>query len=569
MSEVRGAVRNLMNMRKHFGMGVSLGSALLLTALTCAEPVYALSSANIPLGSPIYGYLEKLSGMGLIVSDVKGQRPYSKAEAARLTLEAAKNIAEQDTGAPPFAMELVSRIRELLPREMFLRENPDKRPQFLDYNPVSSLRARYVYLDGAARDYNRPVFVRGGQSAFGFIGGSLRPGNNTGILNDSGSEGTPLDENNNGIIYRHGNNAEIRLALEGYLSDKVSALVEPMVQYSPDDVRIQLNRGYVKIGGGGLELELGRDENWFGPGSRGALTLTNNAQNFDQVKLSSPEPLDVAWVKRWLGDVKYVLIVSRFDETDVGTSDYRRPYFIGVKLSLKPYNWFEYGINFVRQQGGPGFTGSTTIQDEIFGGGTTNHNNSIAGIDLRFRIPWLRNTEVYGEYAGEDSASFWPIVESYVAGIYVPCLTSSCRDDLRFELFWGNPMLYTDFKFPRGYTYHNTTVGHSQGGSAQDFFVRYSHAFSARNSVALEYFHTDRGQEGRVKVNSSGQFDPVNGVMQAMEHKDAGRISWTLPIYGEVDGQLLYGFEKINNLNLVEGAKRSNQLFSFELRYRY
>jgi hypothetical protein len=238
-------------------------------------------------------------------------------------------------------------------------------------------------------------------------------------------------------------------------------------------------------------------------------------------------------------------------------------------LALKPYSWFEYGFNFVRQQGGPGFSGSTTITDEIFGGGYTNHNNSIAGIDLRFRIPWLRNTEVYGEYAGEDSASFWPIVESYVAGIYAPCLTASCRDDLRFEFFWGNPMLYTDGKFPRGYTYHGMVPGHSQGGSAQDFFVRYSHAFSARNILALEYFHTDRGQEGRVKVNSAGQYDPVAGTLQAMEHKDAGRLSWALPIYGDLDGQLLYGIEKISNLNLVAGAARTNQLVTFELRYRY
>ena len=546
---------------------IVFGAAVVLILQTA--PLHALSSANIPLSSPVYGYLEKLAGMGLITSDVKGLRPYSKAEAARLVLEAQKNMALADTTAPAFAGELIKRIRESLPREVSLRESPGKKPQFIDYNPVAALRLRYVYLDGAPRDYNRPVFIRGGQSAFGFIGGALRHDSDAQVLNESGTEGTPLAENNNGIIYKRGNNAEIRLAAEGYISDKVSALLEPMVQYSPDDIRFQLNRGYIKLGGGGLELEAGRDENWFGPGYRGALTLSSNAKNFDQIKLSSPEPLDVAWVKRWLGNVKYALVVSRFDETDVGTADYRQPYFIGLKLALKPYSWFEYGFNFVRQQGGPGFTGATTIQDEIFGGGTTNHNNSIAGLDLRFRIPWLRNAELYGEYAGEDSASFWPIVESYIAGIYVPCLTASCRDDLRFEFFWGNPMLYTDFKFPRGYTYDNMTPGDSQGGSAQDFFVRYSHSFSVRNIAAVEYFHTDRGQEGRVKVNSAGQYDPVNGVMQAMEHKDAGRISWTLPIYGDVDGQLLYGVEKIRNLNLVEGATRTNQLATFELRYQY
>jgi hypothetical protein len=562
-------VQTTYNKSKPISIHLCLSGILFLASLVYADPACALSSANIPLGSPLYGFIEKLAGMGLITSDVRGLRPYSKAEAARLALEAQSNLTLQDTTAPAFAGELINRIRESLPREVSLRENSEKKPPFMDYNPVSALRLRYVYLDGVSRDYNRPVFIRGGQSAFGFIGGTLRPAGDVGVLKDSGTEGTPLVENNNGVIYRKGHNADIRLSAEGYISDLASALVEPVLQYSPSDTCFQLNRGYVKLGGGGLELEAGRDENWFGPGYRGALTLSNNARNFDQVKLSSPEPLDVAWVKQWLGDVKYALVVSRFNETDAGTPDQRRPYFIGVKLAVKPYSWFEYGLNFVRQQGGPGFTGTTSIKDEIFGGGNTNHNNSIAGLDLRFRIPWLRNAEVYGEYAGEDSASFWPIVESYIAGIYVPCLTAACRDDLRFEFYWGNPMLYTDFKFPRGYTYHDMSPGHSQGGSAQDFFVRYSHSFSARHTVALEYFHTDRGQEGRVRVNSAGQYDPLNGVMQAMEHKDAGRVSWSLPIYGYLDGQLLYGVEKISNLNLVEGATRTNHLAAFELRYRY
>ncbi|HWU43399.1 MAG TPA: hypothetical protein VN132_08175, partial [Bdellovibrio sp.] len=61
--------------------------------LATARESFALSSANIPLDSPIYSYLEKLEGLGLITSDVRGVRPYSKAEAARLVLEAERNMA--------------------------------------------------------------------------------------------------------------------------------------------------------------------------------------------------------------------------------------------------------------------------------------------------------------------------------------------------------------------------------------------------------------------------------------------------------------------------------------------
>ena len=529
-------------------------SGAVMVCLLHTMPAFALSSANIPLSSPVYGYLEKLAGMGLITSDVKGLRPYSKAEAARLALEAAKNIAAQDAIAPLFAMQLVARIRELLPREVFLRENPDKKPAVLDLNPVASLLQRYVYLDGVARDYNRTSLDPSHQSAFGFIGGDLRPFTG-GSVHTSGTEGTPLLENNNGITHSRGHSGELRWAAEGYLSDKATALIEPMVLVAKGDSALRLNRGYVKLGGGGLELEVGRDENWFGPGYRGATTLTNNARNFDQIKLSSPEPLDVAWIKDWIGDLKYSLIGSRFDETDSGTLDVRRPWLLGFKLAIKPKEWLEIGANFVRQAAGPGFTGSS---DTIFGGGNNDHSNSIAGLDLRFRIPWLRNTELYGEFSGEDNAGgVWPIVESYVAGAYVPCLTSACRDDFRFEYFFGSVMLYGDWQFPRGYVYHDMTPGHSQGGGGvQEFFSRYSHWFSVRNNLALEYFYTERGRSYR-----TGN--------QAMESKHAGRLTWALPIHGDMDGQLLYGIEKIDNLNLVAGSIRTNQLATFEFRYRY
>jgi Capsule assembly protein Wzi len=551
---VRNMVNKLFKTNVLFGTCLCMVGSILLTTLVCVEPACALSSANIPLGSPVYGYLDKLAGMGLITSDVKGLRPYSKAEAARLTLEAVKNMADRDTATPALAMELVARIRELLPREMFLRDNPDKKPRIIDYNPSSSLLARYVYLDGAARDYNRNSLDPAHQSAFGFIGGDLRPFTG-GIVHTSGTEGTPLLENNNGVIHPRGHSGELRWAAEGFLSDKAAALIEPLILGSPDRAELRMNRGYLKLGGGGLELEAGRDENWFGPGYRGTTTLTNNARNFDQIKLSSPEPLDVDWVRRWIGGVKYTLLLSRFNETDAGTADHRHPWMVGFKLAVKPKEWFEVGANFVRQTGGPGFAGSS---DSIFGGGYNDHSNSIAGLDLRFRIPRLRNMEVHGEFSGEDNAGgVWPIVESYVAGIFVPCLTATCRDDFRFEYFFGSVMLYGDFQFPRGYVYHDMTPGHSQGGGGvQEFFGRYSHWFSVRNNLALEYFYTERGRSYR-----TGN--------QAMESKHAGRLAWVLPVYGDVDGQLLYGIEKISNLNLVEGTKRTNQLVSFELRYRY
>ncbi len=543
-----------------------IGLLAMLLLLYRGGAASALSSPNIPLDSPVYFYLEKLAGFNLVHSDMTGIKPFSRAEAARLLLEAEQNLdAGKGTGDPAFMRSILDELRRKIPREAALYREPDAAPM-LDVNPFSSARLRYVYLDGSPRSYERPVHDPGDDGVFG-IGSGLRPANPyPSPVNQHGTEGTPLMENNEGIVYRDGQNVEFRVSAEASVGSVASALVEPQLSYSKEgsEADLKLIKGYLKIGGRGLELEMGRDSNWLGFGNRGTVTLTNNAENFDLVKLSSPEPIQLKYV----GAIKYTLIGTRFDTT-VTDGKERRPWFLGAKLSVKPADIFEIGINMGKQFGGPGVNnGAGDYVRGIFGGTSADNTNNVAGVEMRVRLPFLRNTELYGEFSGEDSASFWPIVESYVAGFYVPRLTSSGRDDLRFEFFKGNNILYTNSTFPGGYLYEGMPIGHSQGGAVIEFYLRYSHWFSVRNNLALEFIRTDRGHEGRVTVDADGRFDP-NGAMQAIEKKHAGRVSWTLPLYGEVDMNLLYGIEKIKNVELVAGDDRTNQLFKMELRYRY
>jgi len=513
---------------------------------------WSLSSANIPLDSPIYSYLEKLAGFGVISSDIKGIKPFSKAEAARLLLEAEHNLTTGSYDQGGFAAELICQIRALIPREVALRENPDKKPLLFDGKPLSSVRLRYIWLDGAPRDYRRQVHDPGNDGVFG-IGSGLRPKNPPEYaVMQRGSEGTPLLENNNGVVYGRGSSSELRWGSEWYLSDVAVGLLEPYLLVSNDDTRIRLNRGYLKLWGGSFELEAGKDENWLGLGYRGNITLTNNAENFTQVKFSSPEPFDV----KYIGAMKYAVIASRFDNTTIGGVG-RQPWFYAVKLSVKPTENMEIGFNLGRQVGGPGVNNS--LGDSLrglIGGTSADNSNSLAGFEARYRLSRLRNTELYGEFSGEDTALFWPIVESYVAGLYVPRLTDDGRNDFRFEFFKGNQILYTNGTFPNGYIYKDLPIGHSQGGATQDFFFRGSHWFSARNNLALEYIFTTRGIVSRVAG-------------QSVEKKHAGRVSWDLPLTNDLNARLGYGVEKVTNLNLVAGAERTNQLLDFEIKYNY
>lgn len=521
----------------------------ILIILLLPADLLALSSVNIPLGSPIYSCIDKIAGLGLISSDFKGIRPVTKSEAARLLLEAEKSTGE--AAKSTFAQELLSELRFYLRRELSLYNVPEQAPSY-ELKPLSDMSLRYVYLDGAPRSYERGVNDPGGDGVFG-IGSGLRPVNPyPTIAYQHGTEGTPLFPNNEGVRYLDGNSLDFRFSSEANFSRYVSLLLEPEFLSTPGDLQGRLNKGYVKFGGGGFELEAGRDSNWLGFGERGAITLSNNAVNFDLIKLSSPEPLDAGY----FGKFKYAVILSRFDSAMTAAGE-RQPWFYAIKFSLKPVPSFEIGINLGRQQGGPGVDNS--LRDNIQGivGGTNKDNsNSLSGVELRWRMDFLRNSEAYVEFSGEDAAKFWPIVESYLAGIYIPRLTDDARNDFRFEYFLGNNILYTHSQFAEGYIYRGMPIGHAEGGATQDLVFSFSHWFSARERAGADYIRTTRGNTGRLPGD-------------AIERKNSVRAFWTQPLADHLDLKLLYGLERVSNLNLQAGVSRTNNLAVAELLYRF
>jgi len=525
--------------------------SLLAILFTLSLPVrsFALSSVNIPLGSPVYSYIDKLAGLGLISSDFKGIRPITKSEAARLVIEAEKSSSDAATST--LANELLAELRFYLRRELSLYDKPEQAPTY-DLKPLTDLSLRYLYLDGEPRSYERGVHDGGDEGVFG-IGSGLRPDNPfPTIAQQHGTEGTPLLPNNEGVRFHEGSSVDLRFSSEANFSSFVSALVEPEFLSTPGALLGRLNKGYVKIGGGALELEIGRDSNWLGFGERGAITLSNNASNFDLVKLSSPEPLDVGW----FGKFKYAIIFSQFDSASTANGE-RQPWFYAVKASLKPVPYFEIGINLGRQQGGPGVDNSTRDWFQGLVGGTrTDNSNSLGGAELRWRIASLRNTEAYVEFSGEDAAKFWPFVESYLAGIYIPRLTDDGKNDFRFEYFKGNSILYTHHQFTEGYLYKDMPIGHAEGGATMDFLFSYSHWFSARQRAGADYIFTSRGNSGRLEG-------------QALEQKSALRAFWNLPLADHLDLKLTYGIERVINLNLQSGDDRTNNLAVAELQYRF
>jgi len=132
---------------------IFVAALVLLAGSVLTRPNSALASDSVPLSSPIYDDLDRLAGMGMITSEAKESRPYSKAKATKMALEAATNIARKET-APDSAMELVTRVRQFLARDENSAAEPENRLFELSFS--SKVLNRYVGETGVV-SYNRPV----------------------------------------------------------------------------------------------------------------------------------------------------------------------------------------------------------------------------------------------------------------------------------------------------------------------------------------------------------------------------------------------------------------------------
>src|SRR5262245_31614119 len=147
----------------------------------------------IPLDSPIYLELETLDGLGYLDTYFSEIRPFSRVEAARLTLEAERNM-KLDDQYEPLAVQLTKTLDLQLSEEIgWLRNNAeDNQPNMI--HPLQSAGAQYLYSAGSRRHRALTPPPPSGPSP-------PQPGP---------QEGTPLLPNNDGLQTDPGSNEIVR-----------------------------------------------------------------------------------------------------------------------------------------------------------------------------------------------------------------------------------------------------------------------------------------------------------------------------------------------------------------------
>lgn len=497
-------------------------TVLILVALMLIVPheTEALVSASIPLHSPAYDALERLEALGFLPEAMLSTKPLNRLEIARWlsTIEAS---ATED----PLVRLLLNELEEEFKPEMGdLPE--DAFPPLIRYRLADPLR---LEITGAALE-NQTFRLR---------------------------------ENHEGDFYRDGPNAQLELYSWMILGLHLALEIEPSVTFREGGTFLVLKKAALKLTVSNLELEVGRDSLWWGPGYHGALLVSDNAQPFNLFKLSSAEAFRVPWPLSYLGLWKVSLFLARLEKD----RDFPYPKLIGFRIALKPTSFLEFGATRVTQFGGQGRP-ALSLKDffKIYFGKPNQSGrhevNEIASVDLRLRIPrldpFLTPVELYAEVGGEDEAGYHFTKDAYLMGMYIPDLLHQGTTDLRAEYannhVAGNPdVWYTHGLYTSGYTYHSQIIGHHMGKDSSDLLLRLTHLLGPHLRWGLQWEEERHGLSSppprpkRQRISTDLAYDPYG--------------SW------RISGR--YEYERVTTVGFVSGARSRNHLMEIQLELRF
>jgi len=518
-------------------------SALLIAFLCCfflVKPAAGKVSVNVPIGHWAYRAVDRLTGLGLIQTNMATTKPWTRLEMARLTLEAQEKL-----------QDILSRPEETA------RESKGRRD--IVGAIVGRLEKEFLAeLDELTGGAGTSTYIKPVEDVYVHC---LHSDKDVEMENDKGQE---LAEDSN---------LRLGFSTHGVLFSRFGYWLNPEYRYSEgkfggDDDRIDLLEGYGKVEWFNMELEAGRDSLRWGPGRHGALILTDNAQPFDMVKLSNPRPVVLPWVFRRLGLFKVVAFWTELEKSRAVPE----AELMGYRIHIKPFPLLDIGASRTIMLGGEG--GAKGVADlslsdwaKVLSGKNISgdlNTNQIAGLDFELLIPdvkrWapvMQSISLWGEWYGEDEAGGLPTKTGYVGGLKLADLFLTGRTDLIFEyadnVISGRPGLwYSHGTYQTGYRYEGEVMGHNMGGDARDYFLRLEHCLSPDLSLGLDYNAQERGVEAHVR-------------------EDRDRIDVDLAYQG-LEGLLVragYRYEGIDNLGQVQGEDETNNILWLSLDYSF
>jgi hypothetical protein len=488
-----------------------LSAIVVLVVLGTTSPAAAQVSPNVPLGDPLYDYLDRLADQGLAPAYMRGSRPVTVDYAAHVVHDAAAAARRRGEAEPA----TVAAARDLLERLRAHRWG------------AFDAGGQAVVAGGQRRELVEPL-LQTHESRLGY----LEPRSGSTVSVGDGGAAVALDA---------------RAAYGGF----VAADVALGLQFPAGDPAFRLRRGSVKVGWGALELQAGRDDLAWGQARYATLVLSGFAPAFDLVLLRTARPVRLPWVLRYLGLWQATLFTARLDQE----LPFKRPWLVGMRLALKPVSWLEIGFSHLYAFGGDGapYFGAARAIEEFFGYRRdvwgANFANHAMTFDAHLRVSrWF---EAYGEWYLEDccahvaGAGLAGQDSSFVVGLRRARVLSA-RDDLALEFAYTTRIAFTSSSVTE-WTQGHAVTGHPLGPAG-------------RGAYALYTLLGDRGQLLKLRLALERRGSPLDFPGVEPQWRVGGGLDLRWPLLpgraGRVDATCRLGLQRVLSAGRVPGDDR-------------
>ncbi len=528
--------------------------SFLLLGLILTTP-HAFASSNVPLQSWVYDHLERLVNTGLVDHASLAMKPLSRQEVAEILAQVIHKIEKHeetyDFRNVLVEDQLMTLIEEFKWELQRMGAYPLGEPAEAKWYSLKPLDTAQIKL-GYAED---PFLL----------------------------ENSMADKRAEGFNLRVGGTSRVELA------DYFSLFVHPEYRYDRDQNKGYLLETYGKLTLFNVELEAGRDSQWWGPGYHGSLLFSSNALPLDLVKLSSATPFQLPWIFRYLGYFELNFFLAQLEEHR--DSPYAK--LMGMRLNYAPAPFLEFGFSRVILCDGeaqPSYslgdywdalttTHSTTGFEERHGALETDQIYSFDAT-LRLRnigryFPLANSLVLYGEFGGEDMPGDFTIIPQsssirnanpgYIAGILLQDLFTLEGLDFRAEYAWTNEIWYGHHFFTSGYTYKGVVVGHHMGGNSDDLFFRLSHWLNKNFQVALDF---DQERHGLKREPNPPAGFPAMPVLVTERYLESSILLFR-PQDIPLSAMLACRVIQTKNAEFEQGENHTNYLLRLELGYEF
>lgn len=259
---------------------------------------------------------------------------------------------------------------------------------------------------------------------------------------------------------------------------RVSGVTSPM-----DGQSARLDGSSVTLRLGNWAIAASLQERFWGPGHDGSLLFGNDARPIpalviDRATSAAPQIRGLRWVGPW----RLTTLVGRMDGS---RDDVESPLFFGMRFTMRPLEWLEFGASRTAQFCGRGREcGFDTVVDMLagrdnvgFGGiGSSEEQpgNQLAGFELRLRSPWRSvPLAVYGQDIGEDQIDLKPTDRMHLYGAegwwmlagggvlrahveYADTVCAAGASSPFYDCAYSNVVYFAD-----GYRFRGRPVGHT------------------------------------------------------------------------------------------------------------